>query len=171
MGETLQAGKLPDRVGNENPMRVPAGMFEASDNRYIALMSHDQGQWLRFCKAIGRTEWIEEPRFKSLRQRVRNRDELHALVRDIIRTEGTAKQWEERFSKERVPCAPVNDYQQALEEPHLLERGLLVEVEHPRSGTIKLIGPPWRTTLPQPPLVPPPLLGNDEESVTHDWTT
>jgi crotonobetainyl-CoA:carnitine CoA-transferase CaiB-like acyl-CoA transferase len=169
MGETLQAGKLPDRVGNENPMRVPAGMFEASDGRYIAVMSHDQGQWLRFCRAIGRTEWIDEPRFATLRDRVRHREELHALVREIFRTEGTAREWDERFAAERVPCAPVNDYQEALDEDHIRERGLLLEMEHPKSGTIKLVGPPWRSSLPQPPLVPPPVLGNDTQSVMLEW--
>ncbi len=169
MGETLQAGKLPDRVGNENPMRVPAGMFEASDGRYIAIMSHDQVQWLRFCKAVRRPEWIDQPRFASLRDRVRHREELHALVRETIRTEGTAEEWNERFAAERLPCAPVNDYQQALDLEHIRERGLLIEVEHPKSGPITLVGPPWKWSLPQPPLTPPPVLNADVESVAHDW--
>jgi len=169
MGETLQAGKLPDRVGNENPMRVPAGMFETKDGRYIAVMSHDQAQWPRFCRAIGHTEWIDDDRFATLRQRVINREELHAMVAQVLRTDATADEWDARFAAERVPCAPVNDYQQALDEEHVRERGLLLELQHPKSGTIKVVGPPWKTTLAQPPLMPPPLLGHDRESVLHDW--
>jgi len=169
MGETLQAGKLPDRLGNENPMRVPAGMFEASDGRYVAVMAHDQGQWLRFCRAIGRSQWIDEARFATLPSRVKNRDELHDLVREIVRTEGSAAEWDRRFAEQRVPCAPVNNYQEALEEEQIQERGLLLDVEHPRSGVITLVGPPWKSTLPSPPLTPPPLLGNDTERVIEDW--
>jgi len=169
MGETLQAGKLPDRVGNENPMRVPAGMFEAKDGRYIALMSHDQGQWPRFCRAIGHPEWTDDPRFAALQDRVKNREELHGMVAGVIKLDGTAADWDVRFAAERVPCAPVNNYQEALGQEHIRERKLILEIEHPKSGTIKVVGPPWKTSLPQPPLVPPPLLGHDTESVLHDW--
>lgn len=169
MGETLQAGKLPDRLGNENPMRVPAGMFEASDGRYIAVMAHDDVQWRRFCKAIDRPQWVEESRFAALPDRVRHREELHELVREIIRTEGTAAEWDRRFAEQRVPCAPVNNYQEALEEKQIQERGLVLEVEHPKSGLIRLVGPPWKSTLPPPPLTPPPVLGNDSERVIAEW--
>jgi crotonobetainyl-CoA:carnitine CoA-transferase CaiB-like acyl-CoA transferase len=169
MGETLQAGKLPDRVGNENPMRVPAGMFEAKDGRYIAVISHEQSQWPRFCRAIGHPEWTDDPRFATLPQRVKNREELHEMIAGVIQTDGNAGEWDARFGAERVPCAPVNNYQEALEQDHIRERGLVLELEHPKSGPIKLVGPPWKTSLPQPPLNPPPLLGRDKASVLNEW--
>src|SRR6202051_2106767 len=169
MGETLQGGKLPDRVGNENPMRVPAGMFEAKDGRYVALISHEQSQWPRFCRAIGHPEWTDDSRFATLPQRVENREELHGMIAGVIQTDGSADEWDARFGAERVPCAPVNNYQEALEQDHIRERGLLLEVEHPKSGPIKLVGPPWKSSLPQPPLTPPPLLGTDKADVLNEW--
>ncbi|MBC5811233.1 MAG: CoA transferase [Candidatus Eremiobacteraeota bacterium] len=169
MGETLMAGKLPSRVGNENPMRVPAGMFAASDGKFVSIMSHDQSQWPRFCSAIGHTEWIEDPRFVTLRDRVANREELHALAARTLATAGTAAQWVERFTAERVPCAPVYNYKEALEQEQIADRGLILELDHPKSGPIKVVGPPWKTTLPDPPLVPPPLLGNDGDEVLAAW--
>jgi crotonobetainyl-CoA:carnitine CoA-transferase CaiB-like acyl-CoA transferase len=169
MGETLQAGKLPDRVGNENPMRVPAGMFETKDGRSIAIMSHDQGQWLRFCRAIGHVEWIDDPRFVTLVERVKHREDLHGMVAEVFKNDGTAAEWDARFAAERVPCAPVNNYQEALDMDHVRERGLLLELEHPKSGPITVVGPPWKSTIAQPPPIPPPLLGNDTKSVLHDW--
>ena len=169
MGETLQGGKLPDRVGNENPMRVPAGMFEAKDGRYVALISHEQSQWPRFCRAIGHPEWTDDSRFATLPQRVENREELHGMIAGVIQTDGSADEWDARFGAERVPCAPVNNYQEALEQDHIRERGLLLEVEHPKSGPIKLVGPPWKSSLPQPPLTPPPLLGADKADVLNEW--
>jgi len=169
MGETLQAGKLPDRVGNENPMRVPAGMFETNDGRYIAVISHEQSQWPRFCSAIGHPEWTDDSRFATLPQRVKNREELHGMIARVIRTDGSAGEWDARFGAERVPCAPVNNYQEALEQEHIRARGLVLELQHPKSGPIKVVGPPWKSSLPQPPLTPPPLLGADKADVLKEW--
>lgn len=169
MGESLQGHHQPPRRGNENPMRVPAGTYEASDGKHIAIMSHDQSQWPRLCRALGHLEWIDDPRFATLPQRVENREELHSLVANVIRSEGTSQDWDARFAAERVPFAPVNDYHDALTNPHITERGLVIEVEHPKSGPIKLVGPPWKTSVPHPPLRPPPILGQDLPEVLHEW--
>jgi len=168
MGETLQGGRQPERVGNENPMRVPAGMFQAADGKYVSIMSHDQGQWPRLCRALEHTEWIDDPRYSMLSKRVANRKELHDLVAAAIKRR-PSMEWDARFAAERVPFAPVNDYRDALTNPHIAERGLVVEVEHPKSGPIKLVGPPWKSSIPQPPLKPPPILGEDRASVLRDW--
>src|ERR1700676_4049848 len=91
------------------------------------------------------------------------------MIAGVIQTDGSAGEWDARFGAERVPCAPVNNYQEALEQDHIRERGLLLEVEHPKSGPIKLVVPPWKSSLPQPPLTPPPLLGTDKADVLNEW--
>ncbi len=168
MGETLQGGRQPARVGNENPMRVPAGMFKAADGKYVALMSHDQSQWPRLCRALGHPEWIDDPRYATLSQRVTNRQEMHELVASVIATK-VSSEWDDRFAAERVPFAPVNDYYDAVTNAHITERRLVVEVEHAKSGAIKLVGPPWKASLPSPALEPPPILGEDKSDVLRDW--
>jgi len=168
MGETLQGGRQPDRVGNENPMRVPAGTFKASDGKFVALMSHDQSQWPRLCRALGHPEWIDDPRYDTLSKRVKNRDEVHGMVADVIASRSSAE-WDERFAVERVPFAPVNDYHDALSNAHVVARGLVLEVEHEKSGRIKVVGPPWKSTVPAPALTPPPVLGSDREEVLREW--
>jgi formyl-CoA transferase/CoA:oxalate CoA-transferase len=168
MGETLQGKRQPARVGNENPMRVPAGTFKAKDGKYVAIMSHDQGQWPRLCRALGRPEWIDDPRFATLKLRVKNRAEVHRMVEEVISTKPAAE-WDAPFAAERVPFAPVNDYHDALHNEHVNARGTVFSIEHPKSGTIRLIGPGWKTSLPAPPLKPPPLLGNDQDEVLQEW--
>lgn len=168
MGETLQAGLQPARVGNENPMRVPAGTFKAADGKFVALMSHDQSQWPRLCRALGHEEWIDDPRYATLAKRVAARDAVHAMVADVIATRASLE-WDERFAAERVPFAPVNDYHDALNNAQVKARGLVIEVEHPSSGSIKLVGPPWKTTMPSPKLTPPPLLGGDRDAIFREW--
>lgn len=168
MGETLQAGRQPQRTGNENPMRVPAGTFEAAEGRLLTFISHDQGQWPRFCRAMRHPEWVDDPRFATMPQRVVNREALNELIRQVLRT-AAVEEWIERFNAERIPCAPVYDYKQALENEHITERGLVLEIEHPKSGRIRVVGPPWRSTLPEPPLAPPPQLGESTAQVLRDW--
>ncbi len=168
MGETLQAGRQPLRVGNENPMRVPAGTFKAADGKYVALMSHDQSQWPRLCRALGHEEWVDDPRYATLPKRVAGRDAVHAMVADVIATK-TSSEWDERFAAERVPFAPVNDYHDALNSAQVKARGLVLEVEHRTSGNIRVVGPPWKTSMPSPKLTPPPLLGGDRDAVFREW--
>lgn len=168
MAEALQAGRQPDRMGNENPMRVPSGLFEGSDGGYVRLQVHSDNFWKPFCRALGREEWIDDPRFATRRLRVQNRVVLNELIRQRLQ-ERIAAEWVERLTAERVPCAPVYDYLQVLQDPHVQSRGLIIEVAHPRSGWIRLVGPPWKFSYPSPRLTPPPLLGEHSIEVLREW--
>lgn len=168
MGETLQAGLQPRRHGNENPMRVPAGLFKAGDGQYINFIVQGQPYWAPFCKALGREEWLEDPRFATMELRVKHRKEINALVEERLQ-DHTAEEWIERMLAEGVPCAPLYDYKQALSDEHIRGRGLVLGVEHPTAGDIELVGPPWTTTFPDPELFPPPLLGQHTAEVLEEW--
>lgn len=168
MGEALQAHHQPPRHGNENPMRVPAGLFECGDGHSINFIVQNQAYWAPFCRALDRPEWLEDPRFTTMQDRVRNREAINELVRARLKDEPAAV-WLERLLAQRVPCGPYYDYLDALNEPHVRERGLVIEVEHPVSGRLELVGPPWVGTLEDPPLDPPPLLGQHLRDVLNDW--
>jgi crotonobetainyl-CoA:carnitine CoA-transferase CaiB-like acyl-CoA transferase len=168
MGETLQAGLQPQRVGNENPMRVPAGLFKCGDGQYINFIVQGQPYWAPLCRALGREEWLDDPRFATMELRVKHRKEINALVEERLK-DHTAEEWIERLLAEGVPCAPLYDYKQALSNEHIRGRGLILEVEHPTTGDIKLVGPPWTATFPDPELVPPPLLGQHTAEVLEEW--
>ncbi|HYC47185.1 MAG TPA: CoA transferase [Burkholderiales bacterium] len=168
MGETLQAGVAPPRLGNENPLRVPANTYRTADGLYIALMVHDQGQWKPFCEALGAAEWIDAPRYRTMPLRVQHRAEVNDLVAFRI-AEHDAEYWAGRFQEYRIPYAPVNDYAQALQDPQVAHRGLVREVEHPTSGTIRVVGPPWRMSETRTGIASPPLLGEHTEAVLRDW--
>lgn len=168
MGEALQAGCQPPRHGNENPMRVPAGPFECGDGKLVNFIVQNQAYWAPFCRALDREEWIDDSRFATMVDRVENRTAINKLVSTRLK-EDTADAWTQRFIAHKVPCGPVYDYLEALSEPHILGRGLILEVDHPVSGPIKLIGPPWTATLAEPQRVPPPLLGQHTEQILRDW--
>ena len=168
MGETLQAGIAPPRLGNENPLRVPANTYRTSDGGVIAVMVHDQGQWKPFCEAMDKPEWIRDSRFETMALRLQNRREMDELVAGLIGLKDSAY-WAARYGEYRIPCALVNDYAQALKDPQVEHRGLLHEVDHPVSGKIRVVGPPWRMSSTQPEIGPPPLLGEHTAEVLQTW--
>ena len=168
MGETLQAGIAPPRLGNENPLRVPANTYGTADDRVIAVMVHDQGQWKPFCEALGKREWISDARFGTMALRLQHRREMNELVAQVVALKDSAY-WASRLAEYRIPYALVNDYAQALEDPQVEHRGLLREVDHPVSGKIKLVGPPWRMSATRTEVRPPPLLGQHTAEVMQEW--
>jgi crotonobetainyl-CoA:carnitine CoA-transferase CaiB-like acyl-CoA transferase len=168
MGETLQAGISPGRLGNGNPLRVPADTYRSADGRYIALMVHDQGKWKPFCEALERVEWIDDPRFRTMALRVMNRSEIDAVVAQRIEQHDAAY-WRGRFEQHGIPYALVNDYAQALADPQVTHRGLVHEIDHPVSGRIRVVGPPWVMSSTVSRLTAPPLLGEHTAAVLNDW--
>ena len=168
MGETLQAGIAPPRLGNENPLRVPANTYRTADDRYIAVMVHDQGQWKTFCEAMDKAEWLEDGRFVTMALRLEHRKEMNKVVAERIALKDSAH-WAVRLTEYRIPYALVNDYIQALEDPQVKHRGLLHEVDHPVSGKIKVVGPPWRMSNTNTEVRSPPTLGQHTAEVLQEW--
>ncbi len=168
MGETLQAGIAPGRLGNGNPMRVPADTYRCSDGRYIATMVHDQAQWTPFCAALQRPDWLEAPLFRTMALRVQNRAAVDAAVEACI-AEHDSAYWQACFERHGIPCALVNDYRQALDDPQVAHRGLVRRLDHPVSGSIRVVGPPWVMSATQSALGAPPRLGEHTAAVLRDW--
>jgi len=168
MGETLQAGIAPPRLGNENPLRVPANTYRTADDRYIAVMVHDQEQWKTFCEAMDKAEWLEDGHFATMALRLEHRKEMNKVVAERIALKDSAH-WAVRLTEYRIPYALVNDYIQALEDPQVKHRGLLHEVDHPVSGKIKVVGPPWRMSNTNTEVRSPPTLGQHTAEVLQEW--
>ena len=168
MGEALQAGISPDRFGNENPMRVPSDTYRTSDGAFLHITVANDRHWAPFCRALDREDWIDDPRFATMRLRVRNREELRELVAARF-AEGALAAWVPRLESERVPHGPVNSYVQALADTQVVHRGLVRTLDHPVSGPIKVIGPPWQSTRESPATTPPPLLGQHTDEVLGAW--
>jgi succinate--hydroxymethylglutarate CoA-transferase len=168
MGETLQAGISPGRLGNENPLRVPANTYRTADGLYIAMMVHNQAQWKPFCEAMGKGEWIEHPRLCTMPLRVQNREEVNQVVARRF-AEQNSGYWMARLEEYGIPYALVNDYARALDDPQAAHRGLIHELNHPRSGKIKVVGPPWKMSKTEARLTSPPLLGEHNDEVLREW--
>lgn len=168
MGESLQAGRSPQRLGNQNPMRVPANAYKTKDGQYIDIIVQNDNHWRAFCVALDRLEWFEDPRLATMVGRVAHRDELNARV-SMRFAERTADEWVEDLERNRIPFAIVNDYNQALKDPQVAHRGLVREVVHPVSGKIRVVGAPWVMSDVDVAPSSPPLLGQHTVEVLEEW--
>jgi crotonobetainyl-CoA:carnitine CoA-transferase CaiB-like acyl-CoA transferase len=164
----LIGGKVPGRWGNAHPSIVPYQSFQTADS-YLVLGAASESIWKRLCPALGRPDLTDDPRFAKNADRVENRKILIAILSEIFRTRSTSE-WVLGLTGAEVPCAPVQTIDQVFAAPQVLHRNMLVELEHPTAGKIRLAGPPVKlSATPASVRLPPPLLGQHNEEVLGSW--
>ena len=121
---------------------VPAQNFPTRDG-WIVIFCNKDKFWRDLVETLDVPELAEDDRFRTFADRFTNRDVLVSLLHARFTTRTTAD-WLDRL-RGRVPCAPVNDVRQALADPQVLARDMIVEVEHPEFGTLREVRSPVRT--------------------------
>jgi len=109
----LNAGVTPERLGNHHPSIHPYGTYQTRDGHLNLAIGND-GLWRRFCKAIGREEWMEDPRFETNASRVSHRQELDPEIEAVLVTD-TVQGWCALLSEHGIPAGPINSVSEALE--------------------------------------------------------
>ena len=158
-------GENPGRMGNSHHSIVPYGLVPVKDG-HMVLALHVGSFWRNFCRAIGREDWITEPRFRTVKDRFRNRAELEPMIADVMMTR-TVAQWRQILHAADVPHGPVNNIGEALEQDVVRARGFIKEMSHPTAGTLRVVGSPLRYpgSYDEQPLDAPPLLGQHTREV------
>lgn len=160
----LVAGEVQGRMGSAHPSLAPYQAFQARDGALMVGAGNER-LWRAFCVAIGAPEWADDPRFDTNAKRVERRQELEALIESRLQT-GDRETWLQRFAEAGVPCGPINDIAELFADPQVSHREMIVEVEHPTAGRIKLPGIPAKfSRTPGRVQGPPPLLGEHTEEV------
>jgi formyl-CoA transferase len=158
------------RLGNDIRGLTPTNAyackpFGPNDYVYIAGVSGRMLEGLMVC--LGHPELMDDPRIQHAGARRENAEWLHELI-----GEWTAKRtkWEamEGFQEFGVPAGAVFDSGDVFSNPHLLERGMVCEVDHPTHGRVKLIGNPVRLSESPTTFRPAPLLGADSDAVLRE---
>jgi glutaryl-CoA transferase len=164
----LVEGNIPRRWGNAHPSIVPYQSFKTVDG-YLVIGVASEGIWRRFCQAIGRAEWADDPCFEKNSNRVENRSLLIGLLAEIFLDRST-DEWLKLLNSAEVPCAPVQTVDQVFQAPQVLHREMLVQVEHPTAGIVRMAGIPVKfSATPASVRLPPPLLGQHNEEVLESW--
>jgi crotonobetainyl-CoA:carnitine CoA-transferase CaiB-like acyl-CoA transferase len=137
------AGYRPERMkSSAHPSVVPFQNFETADG-WLVVACPKPKFWSLLCDALGLPELKSDERFHDFAARDRNRETLVPILEQAFR-ERTTDEWVERLGGAGVPCAPINDVAAALEDPQTVARGDVVEIEHPRFGTVRQIASPLR---------------------------
>jgi crotonobetainyl-CoA:carnitine CoA-transferase CaiB-like acyl-CoA transferase len=160
----LLTGKTPARYGNEHPNIVPYQSFATADGWAIVAVGSDR-LWQRFCHAIQLPDLLEDERFTTNADRIRNRAVLIPILEEVMRAHTTVE-WVAILEEAGVPAGPVNTVDVALESPQAQARGLVQEVPHPVLGPLRMVGSPLKLER-TPPVINrhPPMLGEHTEQV------
>jgi crotonobetainyl-CoA:carnitine CoA-transferase CaiB-like acyl-CoA transferase len=121
---------------------VPAQNFPTRDG-WIVIFCNKDKFWRDLVETLGAPELAEDARFRTFADRFAHKDALLPLLQARFATR-TTSEWLDRL-RGRVPCAPVNDVRQALADPQVLARDMIVEVEHPDFGPLREVRSPVRT--------------------------
>ena len=163
----LVAGTVPGRMGNAHPTVVPYQAFVTAKG-HIILAAGNDGQFSRFCKAVGLAELASDPDFATNARRIVNRAVLIPKIAAALSTR-TAEEWIALFEPLAVPCGPINTIDQVFEDPQVRARNTRRTLEHAEAGPLPVVANPVRmmghdTTAPKAP----PLLGEDTEEILRD---
>jgi CoA:oxalate CoA-transferase len=159
-------GELPKPIGTRHPIATPFQAFPTKDGWIVLALSWGvENQWELFCATIGRVDLIDDPRFDTPYLRTDHHAELEPILNEAMRQK-TTSEWLREFDAIGLPCGPLNNIAQAAEHPQVVARRMLVEVEHPRIGPLKLPDTPVKLSrTPGGIKGPPPALGQDTYAV------
>jgi len=135
-------GEIPQPLGSRHPLLTPFQVFATRDG-YMILITVSEEEWQKFCKLTGRDDLASDSRFQSHPARIENYSAFEPQMNELMKTRTTAE-WLAFLEPAGIMCAPVNNIAQVVHDPHILEREMVVEVEHPREGKLKVIGTPMK---------------------------
>ena len=170
MSVLLATGVTPSRVGNEHLNIAPYQPLRAKDGLIIVAVANP-ALWLRFCEAMERPEWRDDPRFRTNTDRVVNRDALKEAIERAFEAY-TVEELTRRFQAKNVPCGRVRSIREALDHPQVAPRDILMTQQHPRMGAIQTLAPVVRLSrTPADVTLPPPALGEHTHEILERLRT
>lgn len=159
-------GLNPKPEGARHSSVAPYGAFTTADGAIMIGTSNDR-LFRRLAKALGRAEWIDDPRYCSNAERCRNRAVLEGLIADLLRTRPTAH-WVALFNANDVPNDAVQNAQQVLDDPQLAALNAFADVSlGPDDSAIVPRLPIALSLTPAAPAGPPPALGEHTRDILH----
>ncbi|MEU3889701.1 CoA transferase [Streptomyces sp. NPDC029041] len=130
-------GTVHERQGNQVPATVPCGLFQASDDVWMVLSTSTDKTFNRLAALMGREDMTTDPRYRTNRDRVLNREAVNGIVTDWFGAR-TGEELQKACDDAGVPVSRVNTMADVFADPHVRQRESLIEVEHPALGTLTM---------------------------------
>lgn len=161
-------GTIPQATGSRHRVSAPYQAFRTGDG-YIVIGAANQRTWERLCTdVLARKDLLEDPRFRTNSDRRANVEALEALLEGEFAA-ADASTWIARCEQSGVPCGPINDFAQAMADPHYRARGMVEEIDHPVLGRMPMLGIPTKfSRTPGSIRHAAPTLGQDTDVVLRE---
>ncbi|KLK91625.1 hypothetical protein AA309_19050 [Microvirga vignae] len=167
--EFLVNGRRMTRAGNRDRYAAPANTFRCKDDVWVHMVAGNDAHFPRFVRMIGRPELLQDPRFCTLELRMKNVAEIEAIAAEWAATHDSEEVLA-ALREAEIPSAKIRTIADVATDPYMREAGHIVDVVHPKAGTVPMQGPPvGMSTTPSTIRRPPPMLGEHSKEVLHDW--
>jgi crotonobetainyl-CoA:carnitine CoA-transferase CaiB-like acyl-CoA transferase len=163
-GNYFATGQVPARMGNRHPTIVPYESFSAADGDFVIAGGNDD-IWKRLCRVIGRPDLADDPRYRSNADRAGRRDEVKRELEEALATR-SREEWVRELTRAGVPCGSVREISEVLQDPQIVAREMVREVEHSTIGPARVINSPVKMSgTPTEVRAAPPTLGQHTDAV------
>jgi formyl-CoA transferase len=158
----------PQRVGNRYEFIYPYDSFPAKDGWVVIGIGNDK-LWREFCRAIGREDLFESESYRTNVSRVRNNESVKKVVEEWTRRR-EIKDIVAFLIERKIPCAPIYGVKDIVNDEHIAKaREMIVDVEHPAVGSMKVVGLPIKLShTPGSVQTPAPLLGQHTTEILRE---
>ena len=161
------SGIIPEPIGNSHFVHMPYNSFLTKDYPIVIAAVGDQF-WPRLLKIFKNPE-LQDPIYETAFERQKDKQKLESVIQKELLKENS-DYWLEELEKESVPCARVNNLEQAIHDEQAQHRNMLVDVPHPEGGSAKIPGNPIKlSSVDTEEFLAPPLLGEHTKDILKDW--
>ena len=159
------SGTAPGPLGARHPSIAPFEAFETKDG-YIIISAGNDSLFAKMSEGLGKPQWATDPRYITNDLRSQNVDAIKDEMELVLRTNTTAH-WIKVMDKVGVPCGPINNVAQSADHPQTLARNMIVNVEDPVSGPMRVVGNPVKISAFDDPTTrePAPNLDQDRDAI------
>ena len=161
------SGVNPEPIGNAHFVHVPYNSF-TTQNGFVVIAVITDAFWQELLNIVD-IDNLRKEEFKSSTGRLENHKFFESELNKKLSTE-TSEHWINALNSVKVPCAPINSFSQALSDEQVIHRNMVVEVEHPDGGKVKMPGNPIKLSYTdEDSFSPPPHLGQHTKETLIEW--
>lgn len=161
-------GEVPERLGQAHRGSAPYQMFKTADG-YITVGGAQENFWVSLCKVLGCEHFLDDPKYESKEERVKNHVHLAKDLTTFFENYSTEEIWK-LLDEAGIPAGPVLNHVDVFNNPQTIERGMVETVSHSKVGDMKTLGSPVKLSkTPAKILKSAPLLGEHNDEVLGDW--
>lgn len=161
------SGIDPEPIGNAHFVHVPYNSFTTKDG-FVVIAIITDAFWEALLNVVN-LDSLRDPKFSKSIDRLKNQQFIESELNQILSTQ-TSEYWIKALNKAKVPCGPINTFSKALSDEQIIHRKMMVEVEHPDGGKVKMPGNPIKLSYTdEDSYTPPPHLGAHTKEILKEW--